>query len=293
MRLTTSSSVILLNALEAADTAQQRALLQMTTGKRVNVPSDDPVSAAVQVQSASRLAACDQFLRSISSVSSELQTADSALSSCMTSLQRAISLGIEGANGTLSQQDRQALAEEVKGISDQILGIANLSYNGHFVFAGTADSQKPYISTPVGIAYQGNDAVNYVEVEEGHTVAINVPGSKLFSATGASVFESLTKLTAALETGSGVDAATQAVRGASDQLSNSRVFYGSTLDQLGSDKVFVQSEKLQLQQTTNDNIGVDMNVAATDLVNAENARNSALAAAARTSNLSLLDYLSR
>jgi flagellar hook-associated protein 3 FlgL len=295
MRLTADISAILLNALGAADTAQQKALLQMTTGKRVNTASDDPVSAAIQVQTSDRRGAGDQFLRSISSVSGELQTADSALNSCVTSLQRAISLGVEGANGTLSQQNRQALAEEVRGISDQILGIANLSYNGHFLFAGSADLQQPYVldaNVAGGVKYQGNDTTNRVEVEEGHSVGINVPGSKLFSAPGASVFEALSNLAAALESGSGVDVAAQAVRGAEDQLSNSRVFYGSTLDQLASDETFLNSENLQLQQMANDNIGVDMNEAATNLVNAENARNAALAAAARTSSLSLLDYLS-
>jgi flagellar hook-associated protein 3 FlgL len=294
MRLTAAESTILLNALSVADNAQQKALLQMTTGKRVNVASDDPAAAAVQVQTASRQSDYDQYLRSISSVSGELQTADSALSSCVTTLQRAVSLGVQGANGTLSQQDRQALASEVKEISNQVLGIANQSYNGHFLFAGTADSQPPYVAdpnAPGGIAYQGNDLTNQIQVEDGHSVAMNLPGSKLFSAPGANVFQALSDLANALENGSGIDTATESVRTAYDQLTTSRVFYGSTMSQLNSDQSFLQSAKLQLQQNENDNIGIDMNVAATNLVNAENARNSALAAAARTSNLSLLDYL--
>jgi flagellar hook-associated protein 3 FlgL len=296
MRLSATESRILLNALSAADRAQQNALLQMTTGKRVNVASDDPAAAAMQVQTANQIFAGDQFLRSIASVGGELQTADSALSSCVTALQRAISLGIEGANGTLSQQDRDALAGEVKGISDQVLGIANLSYNGHFLFAGTADSQKPYVPDPAapgGVTYQGNDLTNQIEVEAGYTVTMNLPGSKLFSSPGASVFEALSDLATALQNGTGVDTATESVRAAFDQLTTSRVFYGSTIDQLESDTNFLKSEKLQLQQATNDNVGVDLNVAATNLVNAQNARNSALAAAAQSSSLSLLDYLGK
>jgi len=295
MRLTPTESTILLNALNAADLAQQKALLQMTTGKRVNLPADDPAAAAMQVQTSDQSSNCDQFLRSISSVSGELQTADSALNSCVTALQRAITLGVQGANGTLSQQDRQALADEVKGISDQILGIANLAYNGHFLFAGTADLQKPYVPDPLtgGITYQGNDQTNQIEVEQGHTVAMNLPGSQLFSAPGADLFQALSTLSDALENGQAVDTATQLVRNAFDQLTSSRVFYGSTISQLESDQTFLQSEKVQLQQNTNDNIGVDMNVAASNLVNAQNARDAALAAAAQSSSLSLLDYLGK
>lgn len=121
----------------------------------------------------------------------------------------------------------------------------------------------------------------------------NLPGSQLFSAAGANVFEALSDLATALQGDTGIDTATESVRSAVDQLTASRVFYGSTVSQLDSDQTFLQSEKLQLEQTTNDNIGVDMNVAATNLVNANNARNSALAAAAQTSNLSLLDYLGK
>jgi len=296
MRLTSTESMILLNALNTADRAQQNALLQMTTGKRVNVASDDPSAAAVEVQTADQSSGCDQFLRSISSVTSELQTADSALNSCVTTLQRAITLGVQGANGTLSQQDRDALADEVKGISDQVLGIANLSFNGHFLFAGTADSQPPYVAdpnAPGGVAYQGNDLTNQVEVEQGHTVTMNLPGSKLFSAAGANVFQALSDLADALESGTGIDTATDSVRTAFDQFTSSRVFYGSSISQLESDQDFLQSEKLQLQQNTNDNVGVDMNVAATNMVNAENARNAALAAVGQTGSLSLLDYLSK
>jgi len=296
MRLTATESRILLNALNAADLAQQKALLQMTTGKRVSVASDDPAAAAMQVQTSNQIVVGDRFLRSISSVAGELQTADSALSSCVIALQRAITLGVEGANGTLSQQDRDALANEVRGISDQVLGIANLNYNGHFLFAGTADSQKPYVVDPNvagGVAYQGNDRTNQIEVETGYSVTMNLPGSKLFSAAGASVFESLSDLATALQNGTGVDSATESVRAAFDQLTTSRVFYGSTVDQLASNTNFLNSEKLQLQQATNDNVGVDLNLAATNLVNAQNARNSALAAAAQSSSLSLLDYLGK
>ena len=296
MRLTSNESTILLNALNAADRAQQNALLQMTTGKRVNVASDDPAAAAMQVQTAGRTLGCDRFLRSISSVAGELQTADSALSSCVTALQRAITLGVQGANGTLSQQDRDALTGEVAGISSQILGIANLSYNGHFLFAGTADSVPPYVldpASPGGVKYQGNDSTNQVAVQEGQSVAMNLPGSQLFSAAGANVFEALSNLVSTLQAGSGIDVATESVRAAFDQFTTSRVFYGSAIDQLAADQNFLQNEKLQLQQTTNDNIGVDMNVAATNLVNANNARSAALAAAAQASSLSLLDYLGK
>ena len=73
--------------------------------------------------------------------------------------------------------------------------------------------------------------------------------------------------------------ATNEVRAAYDQLSSGRVFYGSTLDRINATQTFLNSEKLQLTQQTSDLVGVDAHVAATNLANAETARNAALQAA--------------
>ncbi len=299
MRISPQTAQILLNALQVSDQAEQKALTQLTTGRRVNVASDDPSAAAQEVNIAYQIDSCDQYQRSSSSIYSELQTADSSLNSAVTALQRAITLGVEGANGTLSQQDRDTVAQEVTGISQQVLSVANLTYNGHYVFAGTANSQPPYVvdnTAPGGIAYQGNDNVNSVEIEPGQSVAVNQPGSQLFSATGASVFVALNDLVTALQdpssTTDDIGNATTEIRNAYDQLTSARAFYGSTVDQVLSSQDFLGSEQVQLSQQQNSTVGVDMNVAATNLSNAEEARNAAVQAAADTNNMTLMDYLS-
>lgn len=295
MRISPYITQDVLNALSAADNAEQTALLQLTTGKRVNQASDDPSAAAREVGISAQSGDCDQFLRSIAGISAELQTADSALNSGVTALQQAISLGVEGASGTMSQQDRAALANEVQAISQQMLGIANLSYNGKYVFAGTADSEPPYFAAAGGIVYQGNNSVNQVEIEAGQSVAVNQPGSQLFSAAGANVFQALNDLAATLESNSSttddIANATNEVRAAYDQLNSARTFYGSTVDQLNASQDFLNTEKLQLTQESSDLVGVDMNQAATNLTNAETSRNAALQAAASVGNLSLFDFL--
>jgi flagellar hook-associated protein 3 FlgL len=297
MRISSDTSQILLNALNLADQAEQTALQQVSTGRRVNLPSDDPAAAAQEVQLTSQSSNCDQFLRSISSISAELQTADVALNSGVISLQRAITLGVEGANGTVSQQDRAALANEVQSVSQQMLQVANLTYNGTYVFAGTASSKPPYVAdnnAPGGIAYQGNDFVNNVEVEAGQSLAVNQPGSQLFPAAGANVFQALSDLSNALLAGidSNIESATDEVRTAYDQMNAGRAFYGTTLDQLNSTQDFLNSEKLQLAQQTNSTVGVDETQAATNLTNAEAARNATLQAAASVGQQSLFTYLS-
>lgn len=298
MRISPQTTQILLNALKASADAERTALRQMTTGRRVNRASDDPAAAALEVSISSQSGACDQFLRSISSVYSELQTADSSLNSAVTVLQRAITLGVEGANGTMSQDDRATVAQEVSGISQQMLSIANLSFNGHYVFAGTANSQPPYVvdgTVPAGVAYQGNDEANSVEINTGQFVAVNQPGSQLFSAAGANVFQALNDLETALEdpnsTTDEIGAATTELRSAYDQLTSARTFYGSTIDQLVNTQDFLNSEKIQLSEQQNSTIGIDIAVAATNLTGAEESRNATVQAASTLSSLTLMDYI--
>src|ERR1019366_6172883 len=107
------------------------------------------------------------YLQSLGAVQGQLSTADSMLSSVVTALQRAISLGVEGANGTLSDSDRASIASELQGIQSQLVSLANTSYQGRYVFAGTKTSTPPYVvdnTAPSGVDYVGNTGVNQVSV---------------------------------------------------------------------------------------------------------------------------------
>src|SRR6202171_684097 len=110
MRATPHPLPDLLAALEQSQQQINTDLQQIASGRSINVPADNPAAAAVLIQNAGQTSEADQFLRSIGSVQGEMQNADSTLSSVITTLQRAISLGVQGANGTLNSADRAALA---------------------------------------------------------------------------------------------------------------------------------------------------------------------------------------
>ncbi len=244
-----------------------------------------------QIRDQSSLA--DSFLRSAGSVSGQLQMADSALSSVVETLQRAISLGIEGGTSTASDSDRAAIANEVSGLRDQMVSLANLSYQGRYVFAGTAVAQ-PFVLDPnvaSGIRYTGNAGVNSVEIGNGFRVQVNQPGSEIFNAAGADVFQAIQDLSTALQTNTGIDNAVIAVRKAFDCVTQKRVFYGNSIQQIESQKNYLNSAKLQLGQQENTVAAADMMAVASHLINAQNARNATLAAIGKTSQLSLFDYL--
>jgi flagellar hook-associated protein 3 len=180
------------NTRQQADTAS----LELATGSRINQPSDDPGGAAQLISNHDQSSQADSFLRSISSVNGLLQTADSTLGSVVTVLQRAISLGVEGANGTLSASDRADIATELTGIQQQLISLGNASYQGEFIFSGTS-TVLPFVADTTsasGVSYKGNAGVNSIQAGQNYSLAINQPGSQVFTAAGADVFQSVSDL---------------------------------------------------------------------------------------------------
>lgn len=294
MRVNPDPSGDILAALTRSEREQERAVMQLATGRRVNVPSDDPAAAAAMVDNRARSDQTDEFVHSISTITSLQQTADASLSSAVSALTRAINLGVQGSNGTLSDADRRALAEELRGIKTQMLSLANLSFQGSYVFAGTATQTAPFVadaSTPSGVRYDGNQGVNQVTIGDGFSVAMNVPGSQIFTAPGADVFQGLQDMINALETNGDVGATVVEVRAAFDHISAQRVFYGNTLNRMDAQQTFLKSSQVQLASEENSLIGADPAAAASQLASATSARDAALTAVGKISQLSLFDYL--
>lgn len=271
-------------------------LEEIASGQSVNEPSDDPAAAAMLVQNADQTSQADQFLRSIGSVSAEMQNADSSLNSVVTILQRAISLGTEGANGTLNSSDREAVAAEVQGIQSQLLSLANLSYQGSFVFAGTATQTAPYVldsNSPSGVNYVGNSNTNSITLGNNFSLQTNLPGSELFSSPGNDVFQALQDLVTNLQSGNttGIGTAVTEVSNAYNYINTQRVFYGNAINQLNSQQTYLNSETTQLAQQQNTLGAADLPSVISNLENAEVSRQAALEAMSNTLQNNLFSYL--
>lgn len=294
MRVNPNPLPDLLSALAQTQQQINSDLQQIASGQSVNTPSDNPAAAAMLVRNAGQTSEADQFLRSITSVQGEMQNADSTLNSVVTALQRAISLGVEGANGTLNSSDRAALAVEVQGIQSQLLSLANLSYQGSFVFAGTASQTAPYVldgTSPSGVRYAGNSATNKITVGDRFTVQTNLPGSQLFSSPGNDVFQAVQDLITNLQSGANIDTAVNEVSSAYRYVNAQRVFYGNAVNQLNSQETFLNSETTQLAEQQNSVGGADLSRVISDLVNAQNARQATLGAIGKTQQTNLFDYI--
>jgi len=295
VRINPDQAPDLLAAIALNRQAQNTALQQISSGRSVNSLSDNPSAAAQVVLNHVESSQNTQYLANITAMTAQGQAIDSTLSSVVTAATQAISLGVEGANGTLSNADRQAVASQLIGIRDQVLGLANTTYQGNYVFAGTATSTQPFVLDPTqpdGVKYNGNAGVNSTQIAPGQTIATNLPGNQIFTNPSGDLLGSLNGLITALQTNTGIAAANTNLSQAFSQLNTQRVFYGNALKQMQSSQTFLNSNQIQLSTQENSLVGVDLTSSITNLEQAGVATNAILSATGQIlSTLNLLSYL--
>ncbi len=295
VRINPNEAPDLLAAIAMNRQAQNTALQQISTGQSVNQLSDNPSAAAQVVLNHVQTSQNTQYLSNISALTSQGQTIDATLNSTVQAVNQAISLGVEGANGTLSDSDRQAIATQLVGIRNQVLGLANTTYQGSYVFAGTATSTQPFVLDPTqpdGVKYNGNTGVNSTQIAPNQTIPINLPGSQIFTNPSGDVLGALNGLITALQTNTGIAAANTNLGTAFSQLNTQRVFYGNTLQQMQSSQTLLNTNQTQLASQENSLVGVDLAASITNLEQAGVATSAILSATSQIlSTLNLLSYL--
>jgi len=119
---------------------------QVTGGKRINRPSDDPIGQAEVIRFEKSLESSDQYLRNIDRLSSFVSVSESALQTVQDQLVRARSLAVQGANATNTAADRAIIAQELRQIYDQLIAVANTNHEGAYVFAGDEIQTQPFVN---------------------------------------------------------------------------------------------------------------------------------------------------
>ncbi|MGA2983853.1 MAG: flagellar hook-associated protein FlgL [Terriglobia bacterium] len=285
---------VILNGLQTNAQQEDQALQQVASGQKLNSLSDNPAAVASLVNLRMQSSSDTQYLQNVSTLTGSLNVADSALSSVVEALTTAQSVGVEGASGTVNTQNQQALAQQIQGIQQEILGLANTSYNGDYLFSGTATTTQPYVadsSSVSSVTYNGNDNANSVEISEGQAMPTSLPGSQLFSNATTNVFQSLQDLYTALNTNTNISGAVTGVQDALNYVSTQQTFYGNSVDRLNNAQTFLTQEQTQLTEAQSNTLDANMATAVTDLTQTETAQQALVQAGAQISQLNLFNYL--
>ena len=265
-------------ALNSSQAAEQHLTEELSSGVRVNSVGEDPIAAGQNVMLLNQIRQDDSFTQSANLVTGRLQVADSALGSVVSQLTRAISLATGANNGTRSANDVQAAAREIAGIRDEVMTLANTSYQGQYIFAGTKTASAPFSTStstsPATTSYSGDSNLSYLRLPNGQQIQLNVPGNKIFQGPGAkNVFAALNNLIADYSSGT-VDQGqaaidTQALNSALGHISQQRVMIDNSITSLAAASDAVTNERTQLTVAQTNLMQADVAQVATSLSLAE------------------------
>lgn len=145
MRVTSTIPSIEFN-MQQTEQAVATAVRQLSTGQRVNQPSDDPAAAGAMVRSLATSSKVDQYTSNVTTVLAQMQTADSSISNMVSALNSAITAGTAGGNGTYSAAQIQSFVAQVQNALTNVISAANASYQGIYLFGGSANTSAPFAS---------------------------------------------------------------------------------------------------------------------------------------------------
>ena len=168
-------------ALDRIDTTQQ----ELSTGKKINQPSDNPYGTSLALQLNNQIANLNSYSNNVTDGTGWAQAGNAALSDITNAVQRIRELVVQASNGTQTQADMTAGAAEVNQLIDQIKQDANTQYNGQYIFSGSATTTAPY-SSGSGDAYAGDTGQVTRQIGPNSSLAVNANLSSVLG-TGQTV----------------------------------------------------------------------------------------------------------
>jgi flagellar hook-associated protein 3 FlgL len=288
--------------LTGLDQIQQRlnnAQAELTTGLKINKASDSPGQVAELWQARSNLDQVQQTGSNLSRVQTEVNTAQSVLQTAVSLVERAQTLGAQGATDTATAQTRQALGAELGSILQQLVSTANTTVDGRYIFSGDDDQQAAYSidltqSSPTS-SYQGSPATRQVQGPDGSPIMVSETAQQIFDSSNAqqNVFVSINNLRQALlnNNSSGISSAMADVQTSNAYLNQQLAFYGTVQNRVDSAVSFSQTYQTQLQSELSGIQDADEAQAITQLTQAQTQLQAALVSRAKIPHTSLFDFL--
>jgi flagellar hook-associated protein 3 FlgL len=295
MRVTSTTTYISMREGLAASLSQVADTQeQLSSGKRINKWSDAPTDAVTASRFSSQQADWAAYQHSADDAERWLNTADGALQSVSTVMQRVRTIATNGINGSLDATSRNALADEVESLRDHLKDIANTKIGDRGLFSGFGDTAVT--QTNGTWTYAGDAGEVKRQISPSMTITVNLPGSDVFgfsAGSGNDLFSSLDKLAADLR--SGDTTALTADQGVLDarakDVTNSLGKLGALENRVSTQQDLAASTVDVIKKQRSDLADIDLAEATLKMQMAQTGYQAALAAASKSNLPSLADYL--
>ena len=298
MRVDPHYVVNLAAAIDQSSSLESSLTAELSSGLRVTSLQVDPGAVAKSALIASDIARDDTYVQSASGKQGLLQVTDSTLGEVVTQLTSAVTLAVQGSNGTLTSSNISVIAQQLTGIRDQVLSLANSSYLGSHLFGGSQGSSKPYsvdtTTVPATTTYSGDSVVQYTETPTGQKIQVNLPGSAIFGSGSTGLLPVLNQLIADFSSGTASASAASdasALTAALSQVSSQRSILGSSLSRLQQTSAYAQTEVSELTAEQGTLVSADLATVATDLKSAETQHQALLSVTAALGSSNLFNYI--
>lgn len=154
---------------------------QLSSGKEIRRPSDDPFKVARSMELNSSISANERYKSNIDEGLGWLETTDEALGQINDSLQRIRELTLQGSTDTYDATQRQAIQKEIDQLKEQIMQIGNTAYDGRYIFGGDKTVNQPFDISSGTVSYNGSTNGLVREFSQGVTMDIAITGNKLMN----------------------------------------------------------------------------------------------------------------
>jgi flagellar hook-associated protein 3 FlgL len=266
---------------------QQRTI---SSGLRVQRPSDDPAALGGIMRSSSSLRALEQYQENLASARARLSTEHSVLDQLTNTLIRAKELAVAQGGSASSPETRAAAKAEVDALREHVIGLANTQFAGSYMFAGDYADTRPFSDTGIDPARPPTGELK-VEGGAGAFYLANHNGQEIFVDSG--ILDALENLSLGLENDSDddiraaitdLDTAFKSVQGTTAELGARMTKVDTALENLSALEVNLRTLRSDLQDA-------DIEEAVTELVNQQVTYQAAMLANSRILSMTLTDYL--
>lgn len=265
--------------------------MRVSSGKKLNQPSDNPSGAAFSVTARNIRASLEQYSKNITSSKGTLSYTDTVLSDLSNTLNRVNQLAIQGANNATTPEARAGIRTEVTELQKKIVLLGNSQGpDGQFLFAGRSTKTKPYDVVNNALVFKGDSEALTSETAPGSTTALNTPGTPDF----VGIYDQLETFKGYLQSGNGNNISVNTLKDIQksiDIVNNTRGVIGYRIQTINDLQTQQNRRSDELTNSISDVEDVDMAEAITDYQKAQTAYQAALQVTSHGLRLSLMDYI--
>jgi flagellar hook-associated protein 3 FlgL len=280
------------------------AILQTSSGKRVNVASDAPDEIDAILQLRTDEVHNSQIQSNLGVAQAEANAADTALTSATQLMDRATVLAAQGANFTVDATGRQSIAAEVQSLQEQMTALGNTTVQGRYIFGGDQDSTPPYavdLTAANGVSrLTSSPATRQVENSTGGSFAVSQSAQDIFDSRNPddtlasdNVFAALNNLRLGLLANdpAQITAAGASVQLASTHLNTAQAFYGTVESRITDATNYSASYDVQIKTELSQKQDADITAAALAITQGNTQIQAAFTMQAKMPHTTLFDFM--